>query len=243
MLQTIIVMPTYNEANNLPAIVAEIFALGLEKLAILVVDDASPDGTGRIADELAQQYAGQLHVMHRPGKLGLGTAYVQGFKWAMQQGAQYIISMDADFSHSPAYLPKMLAAMSDYDVVIGSRYAPGGRLDEKWGVGRRFLSWWANSVWVRFLLGTHIADATAGFRCWRASALQAVGLDNIHSSGYVFEVELTYIAERLGLRILEIPIYFEERRLGSSKMDFRIQMEAAWRVLEIRWRYRHLNAS
>ncbi len=240
MLDTVIVMPTYNEASNLPQIAGEIFALNLDGVGILVVDDASPDGTGQVADGLAKQYPDRLHVMHRSGKLGLGTAYVQGFTWAMEQGASHVISMDADFSHSPSYLPKMLELIREYDVVIGSRYTQGGRLDEKWGFGRRFLSWWANSVWIRVLLGTKVADATAGFRCWCTSALRAIGLENIQSSGYVFEVELTYIAERLGLHMIEIPIYFEERRLGASKMDMKIKIEAALRVIEIRRRLHHL---
>ena len=174
MRKSIVVIPTYNEAENLTAITAALFALPVPDLEILIVDDASPDGTGPLADQLASQYPGRFHVMHRSGKQGLGTAYVQGFQWAIQNGATAIIQMDADFSHSPDYLPQMLALISDYDVVVGSRYVRGGKLDERWPRWRRFLSWWANSVWVHLILGTRTQDATAGFKCWRASALPAV---------------------------------------------------------------------
>ncbi len=236
MPKTTVVIPTYNEANNLPQISAALFALGIEDLDILAVDDNSPDGTGQIADQLAQQHPGRFHVIHRPGKQGLGTAYVQGFTWAMQHGAQAIIQMDADFSHSPEYIPQMLTDLQDYDVVVGSRYVPGGKLDERWSWGRWFLSWWANSVWVRLILGTKTKDATAGFKCWRGEALQKIGLERIRSNGYVFQVEMCYVSEKLGLRIKEIPIYFEDRRIGQSKMNMRVKLEAALRVFEIRRR-------
>src|SRR4030042_1170476 len=163
MPKTIAVIPTYNEADNLEKIVTILFDLKLDGLEILVVDDASPDSTGQIADRLAIQYPGKFHVMHRSGKLGLGTAYTQGFTWAFTQGAKYIIQMDADFSHSPSYLPQMLELIPDYDVVVGSRYIKGGSTDERLSWYRRLLSWWANSVWVRVILGTRTRDATAGF--------------------------------------------------------------------------------
>jgi dolichol-phosphate mannosyltransferase len=240
MPKTIVIIPTYNEAENLPKIIAALFDLNLDGLEILVVDDASPDGTGEKADQLAGQYPDRFHVIHRPGKLGLGTAYIQGFKWAIDHGAQYIIHMDADFSHSPSYIPQMLAFIPDYDVVVGSRYVKGGRLDERWSWYRRLLSWWANSVWVRIILGTKTKDATAGFKCWQAKALQGIGLDRVHSTGYVFTVEMCYLAEKLGYRIKEIPIYFAERNVGDSKMDSNIKIEAALRVFEIRMRYRNI---
>ncbi|OGN98330.1 MAG: hypothetical protein A2Z71_02400 [Chloroflexi bacterium RBG_13_50_21] len=243
MTKTIIIIPTYNEAENLGKITSTLFDLNLEGLEILIVDDASPDGTGMLADELVLQYPQRFHVMHRAGKLGLGTAYIQGFKWAIDQGAQYIIHMDADFSHSPSYIPQMLALIPDYEVVVGSRYTKGGRLDERWAWYRRLLSWWANSVWVRFILGTKTKDATAGFKCWQAKALENIGLEGIHSTGYIFTVEMCYLAEKLGYRIKEIPIYFEERTVGDSKMDSGIKIEAALRVFEIRMRYRHLKPS
>jgi dolichol-phosphate mannosyltransferase len=238
MPKTIIVIPTYNEAENLPVMTEALFNLGVEGLEILVVDDGSPDGTGQIADRLKEQHPGQFHVMHRTGKQGLGTAYIQGFTWALEQGADYVIQMDADFSHSPNDVPRMLQAIETYDVVVGSRYVKGGKTDERWGWGRWFLSWWANSVWVRLALGVHTKDATAGFKCWRASALKQMGLERIRSNGYIFQVEMCFVAEKQGLHITEIPIYFEDRRVGQSKMDMRVKVEAALRVFEIRRRWR-----
>ena len=243
MPKTVVVIPTYNEADNLPKITAALFELGIDELEILVVDDASPDGTGQIADQLSQQHAGRFHVMHRPGKLGMGTAYVQGFQWALDYEAQTIIHMDADFSHPVSAIPDFIRLIPDYDVVVGSRYVKGGRLDERWSAFRRLLSWWANSVWVRLILGTKTRDATAGFKCWKAQALRNIGLERIRSNGYIFQVEMCYLAERLGYRIKEIPIYFAERQLGTSKMGTRIQVEAALRVFEIRLRYHNLHAS
>jgi dolichol-phosphate mannosyltransferase len=178
--------------------------------------------------------------MHRTGKRGLGTAYIEGFTWALEQGAEVLIQMDADFSHSPGDIPRMLEAIKTYDVVVGSRYVKGGKTDKCWGWGRWFLSWWANSVWVRIILGLNTRDATAGFKCWRASALRAIGLEKVRSNGYVFQVEMCYIAEKIGLRIKEIPIYFEDRHVGRSKMSMRIKLEAALRVFQIRLRHRGL---
>jgi dolichol-phosphate mannosyltransferase len=243
MSKTLIVIPTYNEVENLAKITAALFELNVDGLEILIVDDASPDGTGQLADQLAREYPDRFHVMHRLGKLGLGTAYIQGFKWALEQGYQYIIHMDADFSHPPEYVPQLLAVIPDYDVVVGSRYVKGGRLDTHWAWYRRLLSWWANSVWVRIILGTKTKDSTAGFKCWTASALQGIGLDRIRSTGYIFQVEMCYLAEKLGFRIKEIPIYFEERRIGESKMDSGVKIEAALRVIELRSRYRNLKPS
>jgi dolichol-phosphate mannosyltransferase len=238
MSKIIIVIPTYNEATNLPSITRELFNLGLDGLQILVVDDDSPDGTGEIADKLTSQYAGKFNVLHRKGKLGLGTAYIEGFKWALKNGADYVIQMDADFSHSPNYISQFIEEISQYDVVVGSRYVAGGKLDERWGFGRWFLSWWANSVWVRLILGVKTKDATAGFKCWRRSALEKINLDQIRSNGYVFQVEMCFVSEKQALRIKEIPIYFEDRRIGQSKMSAPVKFEAAVRVFEIRWRYR-----
>lgn len=239
-MKTVVVIPTYNEATNLPTIAAELLALNINDLEILVVDDASPDGTGQIADDLAQRYPGIIHVIHRQGKQGLGTAYVRGFTWALEHGADFIIQMDADFSHSPTYIPKFLEMIEDYDVVVGSRYVQGGQLDERWGLWRWFLSWWANSIWTRLILGMHTKDATAGFKCWRRGALDQIGLERIRSNGYVFQVEMGYVSEKIGLRILETPIYFEDRRIGQSKMTVPVKLEAALRVFEIRWRHRRV---
>lgn len=243
MPRTLIIIPTYNEAENLQNISAALFGLGIDGLEILVVDDASPDGTGQVADRLVEEFPDRIHVIHRPGKLGLGTAYIQGFKWALANDYPYIIHMDADFSHPPEFVPQMLSFIANYDVVVGSRYVKGGRLDVHWAWYRRLLSWWANSVWVRLILGTKTRDATAGFKCWRATALQRIDLDSIRSTGYIFTVELCYIAEKIGLRIKEIPIYFAERRIGESKMDTGVRIEAALRVIELRSLYRHLKPS
>jgi dolichol-phosphate mannosyltransferase len=233
-----VVMPTYNEAENLPTMVGELLALDVPGLEVLVVDDNSPDGTGELADDLADRYAEQVHVMHRAGKLGLGTAYVAGFRYALDHGADLIVQMDADFSHSPRYLLKFLEVIDDYDVVVGSRYVSGGQLDERWGWWRYFLSWWANSVYTRLILGLRIKDATAGFKCWRRGTLEGIGLERIRSNGYVFQVEMAYLTEKLGYRFFEVPIYFEDRRIGRSKMTVPVKLEAALRTWQIRWRHR-----
>jgi dolichol-phosphate mannosyltransferase len=237
---TLVVIPSYNEAENLANITGALFALNISDLEILNVDDNSPDGTGNVADQLADQFPGRFHAMHRPGKLGLGTAYIEAFQWGLQQGYQNIIHMDADFSHPPEFVPQMLEFLPQYDVVVGSRYVKGGRLDVHWSWYRRWLSWWANSVWVRLILGTKTLDSTAGFKCWTANALRLIGLERIRSTGYILQVEMCYLAEKLGLRIKEIPIYFEERREGESKMDAHVKLEAALRVIELRTRYRHV---
>ncbi len=240
-MNVMVVIPTYNEADNIAELTDALFALAIPDLHVLVVDDASPDGTGEIAEGLKQVYPGQMHVIHREGKLGLGTAYITGFKYALNAGAQTVVQMDADFSHRPEYIPQMLDALAEYDLVIGSRYVPGGKLDERWSWWRYLLSWWANSVYVRLILNTRVKDATAGFRAWRRSTLEGMNLDRIRSNGYIFQVEMAYVAERLGYRILEIPIYFEDRRIGKSKMTVPVKLEAAWRVWQIRWRHRHLS--
>lgn len=238
--RVMVVIPTYNEADNLPKMVEALLSLGLPRLEVLVVDDNSPDGTGEIADALSQEHPGRVHVLHRPGKGGLGTAYVAGFKHALALGAERIVQMDADFSHSPSYVPVLVERAEEYDVVVGSRYVSGGKLDERWGFGRYFLSWWANSVYVRLILGLRVRDATAGFKCWRREALEGIDLDAIRSNGYVFQVEMAYLCERLGYRVLEVPIYFEDRRIGRSKMSMPVKLEAAWRVWVLRGRYKGL---
>ena len=202
-----VVVPTFNEANNLPALVGELFAQPVPDLRLLIVDDDSPDGTGKLADELAARTPGRMDVMRRTGLRGLGRAYVDGFGWALQHGADAIVQMDADFSHSPTDVPRLAARMSDCDVAVGSRYVSGGKVDEQWSLGRYALSWWAN-VYARSILGLKTQDATAGFKCWKRSALEAIDLSRIRSNGYIFQVEMTYVSERLGLRICEVPIYF-----------------------------------
>jgi dolichol-phosphate mannosyltransferase len=239
--KVMVVLPTYNEAENLPAMIGELLSLDVPDLEILVVDDNSPDGTGQIADDLVERYPGRVHVLHRQGKEGLGKAYIAGFGYALEHGADLIVQMDADFSHSPDYIPELLKRAEDYDVVVGSRYVSGGKLDERWGWGRYFLSWWANSVYTRLILGMRTKDTTAGFKCWRRSTLEGIGLERVRSNGYVFQVEMAYLAEKLGYRCLEIPIYFEDRRIGHSKMTVPVKIEAALRTWQIRWRHRKVH--
>jgi dolichol-phosphate mannosyltransferase len=241
MTKTMVVLPTYNERENLPLIVDAILALGVDGLEILVVDDNSPDGTGALADTLAEQYPGRLHVFHRQEKNGLGPAYVAGFKRAISMGADYLVQMDADFSHQPKYLIDLIAKADEgYDMVSGSRFAPGGSVDETWPLFRKLLSWFANRVYVRIVLGIPLSDATGGFRLWRKQTLLGINLDRVRSNGYVFQVEIAYLTSRLGYRIAEVPIYFPDRRLGDSKMDARIQIEAALRVWQVLARHRNL---
>ncbi len=238
-MQVTVVSPTYNEADNLPTLVGELLAQPIPDLHLLIVDDESPDGTGKLADELARRMPGRIDVLHRTGLRGLGLAYVAGFRWAVEHGADAIVQMDADFSHSPTFVPQLVAQIADCDVAVGSRYTAGGRLDDQWGLSRVALSWWAN-FYARSILGIHTRDATAGFKCWRRSALEAINLDRIRSNGYIFQVEMAYLSERLGLCIHELPIYFEDRRVGRSKMTLRVQLEAAWRVFQVWWRHHNV---
>lgn len=238
MQKIIIIIPTYNEANNLPVLAAELWALQIPGLSILVIDDNSPDGTGRIADELAQQRPGELFVLHQKGKRGLRRAYLSGFKWALAHDADYIFQMDSDFSHSPGYVPEMLDEIKDADVVVGSRYVAGGKFDERMGAGRYLLSLWANAIYLRFILSLKVNDTTSGYKCWRAEALRAIDLDTIASDGHSFQIEMAYVAEKLGLRIVEIPIYFEDRRIGRTKLTLASKAEAVFRAWDILWRYR-----
>lgn len=234
-----IVIPTYNEAENLPVLAAALWELPGLEISILVVDDDSPDGTGKIADRLAEENPRRFEVIHRTGKLGLGTAYIEGFKRALASGAPVIGQMDADFSHSPDYIPQFMQLLPDCDAVIGSRYIPGGRLDERWGVGRVLLSWFGN-YYARRILGLDIRDTTGGFRIWKHDTLAGMPLDRIRSNGYVFQVEMAYVAQKLGYQLVETPIYFEDRRIGQSKMSFRIQVEAALRVWQVLFEHRRL---
>ncbi len=242
MLKIIVVIPTYNEADNLPKMTEALFALPLDVLHLIVVDDNSPDGTGAVADALAEKYNGRFTVLHREGKQGLGTAYAAGFQIALDQGADVIVQMDADFSHSPEYVPQMVEKLTDYDVVVGSRYVAGGSVDDDWSWWRYALSWGANQMYSRVILGIKAQDATAGFKAFRRTVLEAIHLDEVISNGYVFQVEIAYLCQRLGFKVLELPIYFEDRRIGQSKMDVPVKVEAVWRVWQIRWRYRGLKA-
>ncbi len=234
-----IVIPTYNEAENLPKLVSALFTLSIPDLRLLVVDDNSPDGTGALAEELNREHGGKIGVMHRAGKLGLGTAYIQGFQRCLQEGAEAILQMDADFSHPVEKIPELIDTLQHCDFAIGSRYVPGGKLDERWPVWRKGLSAWGN-FYARTILGMSIRDVTGGFKLWRASTLRAMPLERIKSNGYVFQVEMNYVATRLGFQSREIPIYFADRRWGQSKMNFRIQVEAALRVWQLPGMYRDL---
>jgi len=247
-----IIIPTYNEADNLADIAQALFELPIDNLQLLIVDDNSPDGTGELADRLAAQYnrpadsphaegrahtEGRTHterrprldVLHRTGKGGLGTAYIAGMKHALDNGAAYILQMDADFSHSPHYIPQMLGVM----------LATQADVDEEWSWWRRWLSWFAN-LYSRLILNLRIRDMTAGFKLWRREALLGIDLDRIRSNGYSFQVEMAYVCEKLGYRLIEIPIHFEDRRIGQSKMDVPVKLESAWRTWQIWWRYRRM---
>jgi dolichol-phosphate mannosyltransferase len=235
-----VVLPTFNEASNLPEIVTELFGLPLPHLRILVVDDNSPDGTGQIADDLSDKFgADRLIVVHRRKKEGLGRAYVDGMTRALEAGAQFVVQMDSDLSHSPEYLPQMLGTLlsTQADVVIGSRYVTGASLAEEWGWHRRLLSRWA-SFYVQALLRIKIRDVTAGFKLWRRSALEAIDLCSVSSDGYSFQVEMNYRAVELGLKIVEVPIRFYERNAGTSKMNLKVQIESALVPFRLRSRDR-----
>lgn len=225
-VRSTVVIPTYNESENLPELVRRLMELDVGELRVLVVDDASPDGTGSVADALADRYPGRVSVLHRDAKQGLGTAYVEGFRWALGNGAEYVLQMDADFSHSTDYIPVLLRAVADCDLVIGSRYVAGGGVYRDRSLGRNLISWCANTIFTRLVIGAPIRDATSGFRCWRRGALEKIGLGTVRSKGYVFQVEMCRAARRRGLRIRETPIFFEDRRHGKSKMSLRIQVEA-----------------
>jgi dolichol-phosphate mannosyltransferase len=226
------VIPTYNEAENLPQIAAALFQLSIPGLNVLVVDDNSPDGTGEIAEELGRTYDGRVKVLHRSGKLGLGSAYIAGFRRCLADGADAIGQMDADFSHPPEKIRNLLEVLENYDVAMGSRYIPGGSLDENWPAWRKGLSTFGN-IYARTILGMPMRDVTGGFRLWCRETLLKMPLDRIKSNGYVFQVEMAYVAHRLGFTFKEVPIYFADRRWGTSKMSLRIQIEAAFRVWQL----------
>jgi dolichol-phosphate mannosyltransferase len=235
-----VVLPTFNEASNLPVIVTQLFNLPLPRLMIFVVDDSSPDGTGQIAEDLSDKFgADRLIVVHRAKKEGLGRAYVDGMTRAVKAGADFVVQMDSDLSHAPEYLPQMLGTLlsTEADVVIGSRYVTGASLAEEWGWHRRLLSRWA-SIYVQALLHIKVRDVTAGFKLWRKTALEAIDLLSVSSDGYSFQVEMNYRAVELGLKIVEVPIRFYERNAGTSKMNLRVQIESALVPFRLRLRDR-----
>jgi dolichol-phosphate mannosyltransferase len=237
-MKIIQIIPTYNESQNLPKLVTALFAQDIPGFNVLIVDDNSPDGTGAVAEDLSKSYPGMVMVLHRQGKEGLGKAYIQGFRFALDQGADVIGMMDADLSHPPEKWPELLSALANADVVIGSRYTKGGSLDKNWPFWRKALSWFGNT-YARIILGLPIKDATGGYRLWKRSALEAIPFEESRSNGYVFIVELAYLAKLAGLNFSEVPIYFAERVHGVSKMSLRIQVEAAFRVWQLRRMHKH----
>ena len=220
----VVCLPTYNERENLEPMLR---ALGDKGVHVLVIDDNSPDGTGQLADRLAQELD-YVSVLHRPVKEGLGPAYLAGFRRALADGAELVLEMDCDFSHDPADVPRLVAAADDADVVLGSRYVSGGGV-RNWGLVRRFIS--AGGSWyARVLLGTRVRDLTGGFKCYRRLVLETIDLDAVHSKGYAFQIETTYRALRAGFRVVEVPITFVDREDGTSKMSRAIVAEAIWKV-------------
>ena len=232
-MRTVVVLPTFNEVENIAAILAAIRA-NVPSADIIVVDDHSPDGTAAVAETVASEL-GQIKLLHRPGKHGLGSAYRNGFTMALDEGYDRIVSMDADFSHDPAHLPQFLEAIEHYDVVLGSRYLHGRVTVVNWPISRLLLSYYAN-VYARFVTGLPIADATGGFKCFRKEALAAIPLERVESNGYAFQIEMSFRAWKKGFRLGEIPIMFVDRDVGESKMSGKIVREAVWRV----WRLRFL---
>jgi dolichol-phosphate mannosyltransferase len=230
-----IILPTYNEAENLERIVAAVLEQLPASGRVLVVDDNSPDGTGEIADRLAAANE-SISVLHRAEKQGLGPAYLAGFRVALDGGAELIIEMDADFSHDPAFLPRLIEATDRADLAIGSRYVPGGGVTD-WGAIRRFISR-GGSAYARVALGLPVRDLTGGFKCFRRVVLETIDLDTIEARGYAFQVETTYRAIKSGFRVVEVPIVFKDRRDGTSKMSKSIVAEAMWRVPAMRFRRR-----
>ncbi len=230
--RALVIVPTYNESDNVTRIVPQILEQD-PQIEVLVVDDNSPDGTGRLADEMAERDQ-RVHVLHRPGKQGLGRAYLAGFQWALERDYAYIFEMDADFSHDPKHLPEFLAAIPDKDIVLGSRYRDGKVTVVNWPMSRLMLSYGAN-IYARAVTGMNLGDATGGFRCFRREVLQAIPLEKVRSNGYAFQIEMSYRAWKRGFRIGEIPIVFHDRTEGESKMSKGIVREAIWMVWRLRW--------
>ena len=230
--RALIIVPTYNERENVGRLIATALAQDA-RIEMLIVDDGSPDGTGALVDEIIEREP-RVHVLHRERKLGLGTAYLAGFRWALERGYDYVFEMDADFSHDPAHLPQFLAAIETADVVLGSRYRNGKVTVVNWPIGRLMLSYAAN-VYARAVTGLPLFDATGGFKCFRRKVLEAVDLNDVRSNGYAFQIEVSFRAWRRGFRIVEIPIVFHDRTEGESKMSGHIVREAVLMVWRLRW--------
>ena len=232
----VIIIPTYNESGNIEGIVRDILAIECG-VSILIVDDNSPDGTGETADRLSEELP-EVHVRHRPGKQGLGSAYRFGFAEALDMGATCVFEMDADYSHDPRYIPQFLSAIGDHDVVIGSRYVEGGGI-ENWGLARELISRGGN-LYARLCTGLKINDATSGYRCYRSEVLKAIDIPRVSTSGYGFQVEMAYVCITMGFDVFELPIVFTDRRVGESKMSKNIVWEAMWMVTGLKRKYRDL---
>lgn len=230
--RSLVIVPTYNEKENIAKLISAVL-LQDPTIDMLIVDDGSPDGTGALVDAIAESEP-RVHALHRASKLGLGTAYVAGFRWALERDYAFIFEMDADFSHAPEKLPEFLKAIRDADLVIGSRYQNGQVNVVNWPMSRLFLSYSAN-IYARKVTGTPIFDATGGFKCFRREVLQGIDLSDVRSNGYAFQIEMTFRAWKKGFRIKEIPIVFVDRTEGSSKMSKRIVREAVWMVWRLRW--------
>ena len=230
--RALVIIPTYNERENLPRLVPLVLAQD-ERIDVLIIDDGSPDGTGQVADELAAE-SDRIHVMHRTGKLGLGTAYLAGFRWGLDRGYAWLLEMDADFSHDPAHLPQFLEALEHYDLVLGSRYLEGRVTVVNWPIARLLLSYFANT-YARVVTGVPLWDATGGFKAFRREVLEAIDLDRVESEGYSFQIEMSLRSWKKGFRIGEIPIVFVDRTTGESKMSGNIIREAVWKVWKLRF--------
>jgi dolichol-phosphate mannosyltransferase len=229
--RALVVVPTYNERDNISRLVPQILGQD-DQLEVLIIDDASPDGTGDVADRLAEEEP-RTHVVHRDAKLGLGTAYIEGFRWGLERDYELFFEMDADFSHDPAHLPEFLSAIREFDLVLGARYLHGRVTVINWPMGRLLLSWFANA-YARFVTRLPVSDATSGFKCFRRRVLEGIDLDRVGSEGYAFQIEMSLRAWRAGFAIGEIPIVFVDRDLGESKISNRIVWEAVWRVWALR---------
>jgi dolichol-phosphate mannosyltransferase len=232
MERGLVIIPTYNEHENIPRLLPMVLEQD-ERLDVLIVDDASPDGTGALADDIASRNA-RVHVMHRAGKLGLGTAYLDGFRWGIERKYDWMFEMDADFSHDPAHLPQFIEGLADYDLVLGSRYLEGRVTVINWPMTRLLLSFTAN-VYARVVTGLPVADATGGFKAFHRRVLETIELGKVESEGYAFQIEMSFRAWKKGFRIGEIPIVFVDRTLGESKMSKRIVREAVWKVWKLRF--------
>ena len=230
-MKALVIIPTYNEKGNIAEIISQIQSVN-PVFEVLVIDDNSPDGTGNLLDEISQKDM-KVHVIHRPGKMGLGTAYVTGFKWALSKDYDLICEMDADFSHPPKTLAVFLEKIKDFDLVIGSRYLDGVNV-VNWPLKRLLLSYFAN-IYARVVTGVPVRDLTSGFKCYRRKVLEAVNLDRIKSNGYAFQIEMHFNAYYRGFKVVEVPIIFEERKVGQSKMSKKIVYEAVWMVWRLQW--------